>query len=145
MPSALSRTRLARMHDTMAGFVDRGEMPGLVTLVSRRGEIHVNALGNKAVDANDPMKRDTIFRDCIADETDHSCRRDDARRRLRVAPGRTSGSLVAGSRVRRDWGVAIFELNVATDSPMMCVENGATYAVSYTARMLADDDDPLPS
>ena len=58
----LSKARLARMHDVMAGYVDRGEMPGLVTLISRHGEVHVDALGMKAGGRNDPMRRDTIFR-----------------------------------------------------------------------------------
>ncbi len=34
--SGPSKTRLRRMHDVMAGHVDDGSMPGLVTLVSRR-------------------------------------------------------------------------------------------------------------
>jgi CubicO group peptidase (beta-lactamase class C family) len=50
------------MHDVMAGFVERGEMPGLVTLVSRRGEVHVDAIGMKEIGGSDPMRRDTIFR-----------------------------------------------------------------------------------
>src|SRR6476661_10725675 len=58
----LSKARLGRMHDVMAGYVDRGELPGLVTLVSRRGEVHVDAIGTKAVNGSDPMARDTIFR-----------------------------------------------------------------------------------
>jgi uncharacterized protein YbaA (DUF1428 family) len=29
------------MHDVMAGHVERGEVPGLVTLVNRRGEAHI--------------------------------------------------------------------------------------------------------
>ena len=58
----LSRARLGRMHDVMAGYVERGEVPGLVTLVSRRGEVHVDAIGMKAVSDSDPMRRDTIFR-----------------------------------------------------------------------------------
>jgi uncharacterized membrane protein len=33
------------MHEVMAGYVVRGEVPGLVTLVSRRGEVHVDAIG----------------------------------------------------------------------------------------------------
>jgi hypothetical protein len=35
------------MHDVMAGFVERGDVPGLVTLASRRGEVHVDAIGLK--------------------------------------------------------------------------------------------------
>src|SRR5690348_6315265 len=60
--AGLSRTRLGRMHDVMAGYVERGEVPGLVTLVSRRGEVHVDAIGTKAYEDSDPMRRDTIFR-----------------------------------------------------------------------------------
>ena len=57
-----SKARLARMHDVMAGHVERGRVPGLVTLVSRRGETHVDAIGMKAFGGSDPMRRDTIFR-----------------------------------------------------------------------------------
>jgi hypothetical protein len=35
----LSKARLARMHDVMAGHVERGAVPGVVTLVNRRGEV----------------------------------------------------------------------------------------------------------
>ena len=58
----LSEARLGRMHDVMVGHVERGEVPGLVTLVSRRGEVYVDAAGMKAVGGSDPMQRDTIFR-----------------------------------------------------------------------------------
>ena len=58
----LSKARLGRMHDVMAGYVERGEVPGIVTLVSRRGEVHVDAIGMQAIGGNDPMRRDTIFR-----------------------------------------------------------------------------------
>jgi CubicO group peptidase (beta-lactamase class C family) len=57
----LSRTRLKRMHDVMAGHVESGDIPGLVTLVSRRGETHVDTIGNIAI-GGAPMARDTIFR-----------------------------------------------------------------------------------
>ena len=50
------------MHDTMAGHVERGVVPGIVTLVSRRGEEHVEGIGTKAFGGSDPMRRDTIFR-----------------------------------------------------------------------------------
>jgi CubicO group peptidase (beta-lactamase class C family) len=58
----LSKARLERMHHALAGHVERGELPGLVTLISRRGEVHVDAIGMKAVGGNEPMRRDTIFR-----------------------------------------------------------------------------------
>jgi len=42
--------------------IDRGELPGLVTAVYRRGDIRVDALGTKEVGGAEPMRRDTIFR-----------------------------------------------------------------------------------
>ena len=57
----LSGARLDRMRGVMAGHVERGHAPGIVTLVSRRGETRVVAVGTKAV-GGDPMRRDTIFR-----------------------------------------------------------------------------------
>jgi hypothetical protein len=35
----LSKTRLERMHRVMAGHVERGELPGLVTLLARHGAV----------------------------------------------------------------------------------------------------------
>ena len=55
-------TRLGRMHDIMVGHVERGYLPGVVTLVGRRGEAHVDAIGTKAFGGSEPMERDTIFR-----------------------------------------------------------------------------------
>src|SRR3712207_814621 len=63
MPTGgFSRDRLSRMHAVMAGHVERGDVPGIVTLVSRRGEVHVDALGTMAFGGGAPMQRDTIFR-----------------------------------------------------------------------------------
>jgi CubicO group peptidase (beta-lactamase class C family) len=59
---ALSQVRLDRMHDVLAGYVERGDVPGMVTLISRRGEVHVDAIGMKAAAGKDPVRRDTIFR-----------------------------------------------------------------------------------
>src|SRR5437879_11753002 len=60
--AGLSRARLSRMHEVMAGYVERGEVPGLVTLVSRRGEVHVDVIGTQAIGDSPSMRRDTIFR-----------------------------------------------------------------------------------
>jgi CubicO group peptidase (beta-lactamase class C family) len=59
---AWSKARLGRMREVLGGHVERGAVPGVVTLVSRRGEIHVDAIGSNAVDRPEPMRRDTIFR-----------------------------------------------------------------------------------
>jgi len=62
MNNALSKTRLGRMHDAMASHVEHGGIPGLVTLVSRRGETHVDAIGKMSLRGHAPVQRDTIFR-----------------------------------------------------------------------------------
>ncbi len=61
-PGGLSKARLGRMRNVMAGHVERGDVPGMVTLISRRGEVRVAAFGMKALGGSDPMRRDTIFR-----------------------------------------------------------------------------------
>jgi CubicO group peptidase (beta-lactamase class C family) len=58
----LSKVRLRRMHEIMTGYVERGEVPGLITLISRRGDLYVDAIGAKAIGSSDPIRRDTIFR-----------------------------------------------------------------------------------
>src|SRR5690349_830173 len=57
-----STERLGRMHEVLAAHVTRGAAPGLVTLLSRRGEVHVDTIGTTAVGGREPMRRDTIFR-----------------------------------------------------------------------------------
>ena len=58
----LSKARLGRMHDAMARHVERGEVPGVVTAISRGGEVHVDAIGARTVGRAAPVQRDTIFR-----------------------------------------------------------------------------------
>ncbi len=57
-----SQTRLDRMRTTMKGYVDRGDVPGIVTLINRRGETHVETYGTLAFDTLEPMQRNTLFR-----------------------------------------------------------------------------------
>jgi len=57
-----SKERLARMHERMSGYVERGEVPGIVTLLSRDGHTHVDAVGTLALGNAAPMQRDSIFR-----------------------------------------------------------------------------------
>jgi hypothetical protein len=58
----LSVARLGRLHDVMAGHVERGDVPGIITLVSRYDEAHVDAIGMKAIGGSELMRRHTIFR-----------------------------------------------------------------------------------
>ena len=58
----LSEARLERMDQILAGVIERGDVPGLVALVSRGDQVHVAAVGTKEFDGDAPMQRDTIFR-----------------------------------------------------------------------------------
>jgi CubicO group peptidase (beta-lactamase class C family) len=60
--AGLSKRRLARMHDVLARHVTSGRVPGLVTLISRHGETHVDAIGKMDFGGASPMRRGTIFR-----------------------------------------------------------------------------------
>jgi hypothetical protein len=57
-----SRKRLARLHDVMEGYVERGEVAGIVALLGRRDEIHVEAIGARDLASGTAIARDTIFR-----------------------------------------------------------------------------------
>jgi CubicO group peptidase (beta-lactamase class C family) len=61
MANGFSKDRLARLHHALAGHVAVGDMPGVVALVSRRGEVRVEAVGTQSF-GGPPMRRDTIFR-----------------------------------------------------------------------------------
>ncbi|GAA4506154.1 serine hydrolase [Actinoallomurus oryzae] len=60
--SGFSGAGLRRLRDVLARHVDSGRIPGLVALVSRGGETHVEAIGTMRHDGGAPMRRDTIFR-----------------------------------------------------------------------------------
>ena len=60
--SGLSVNRLSRLHDILAGHVGDGHAPGFVSVVSRRGEAHVDVFGSSAVSDGSAMQRNTIFR-----------------------------------------------------------------------------------
>lgn len=53
---------LDRLHASMQAHVESGRLPGLVTAVSRHGELHVEAYGMQDVAGTRPMQRDAIFR-----------------------------------------------------------------------------------
>jgi CubicO group peptidase (beta-lactamase class C family) len=46
----------------MAGRVERGELPGLVTLVAQGDAVHVDPIGMIAFGSGEPMRRDSVFR-----------------------------------------------------------------------------------
>src|SRR5688500_228921 len=57
-----SKPRLGRLHDVLASHVERGIVPGLAALVSRRCESHVEVVGLLAAGCGAPMRSDTIVR-----------------------------------------------------------------------------------
>ncbi|WP_243774565.1 serine hydrolase domain-containing protein [Actinomadura barringtoniae] len=57
-----SEAGLRRLHDVLARHVDSGKIPGLVALVSRGDQTHVETLGTMRHEGGDAMRRDTIFR-----------------------------------------------------------------------------------
>jgi CubicO group peptidase (beta-lactamase class C family) len=62
MTDTISTQGRQRLHDAMAARVAAGEMPGLVTLLARGDEVHVDPIGWYASDRAEPMRRDTLFR-----------------------------------------------------------------------------------
>jgi CubicO group peptidase (beta-lactamase class C family) len=59
----MSKSRLARIDVAMQRYIDRNEVPGVVTLVARRGKIvQFEAYGSRWVEEGAPMETDTIFR-----------------------------------------------------------------------------------
>ena len=59
----MSSERLQRLSDAMAGYIDRRQVAGTVTLVARRGKVvHFEAQGERWPEEEAPMTRDTIFR-----------------------------------------------------------------------------------
>src|SRR5271155_3768017 len=60
--SGFSSPGLARMSAAMRSYVDRGEVAGLVILLCRGDEVHVEAIGVQDLKTVVPVQRDTIFR-----------------------------------------------------------------------------------
>ncbi|MEV4113104.1 serine hydrolase domain-containing protein [Nonomuraea sp. NPDC049695] len=60
--SGFSKAGLNRLREVLARHVESGKIPGLVALVSRGEETHVEAMGTMRHDGGAPMSRDTIFR-----------------------------------------------------------------------------------
>jgi len=60
-----SLKRLARVREAVGRYVDAGDVPGAVAVVARRGEVHIEAMGNLAFEgpsSKTPMAADTICR-----------------------------------------------------------------------------------
>jgi CubicO group peptidase (beta-lactamase class C family) len=62
MSAGLDTDGLRRMHERLAWRTGSGEVPGLVALVARGDDVHVEVLGHAALDDPSPLGRDAIFR-----------------------------------------------------------------------------------
>ncbi|MEV7806611.1 serine hydrolase domain-containing protein [Microbispora sp. NPDC088329] len=60
--NGLSAAGLRRVREVLARHVESGKIPGLVALIGRGDETHVEAIGTMRHDGGAPMRRDTIFR-----------------------------------------------------------------------------------
>jgi CubicO group peptidase (beta-lactamase class C family) len=60
MPEGLTSAGIERLHAAAARHVGATRVPGLVVLVARGAEVHVEALGNLTVGGL-PVARDSIF------------------------------------------------------------------------------------
>ena len=50
------------MSDALRGYVDRGEVAGVVALVSRGEDVHLEAIGAQDLEAGTSMRHDMLFR-----------------------------------------------------------------------------------
>jgi CubicO group peptidase (beta-lactamase class C family) len=60
--SGLSQAGLAHLHDVMSAHVEAGEMPGLVALVARGDDVHIDTVGSASFAGRTPLDRSAIFR-----------------------------------------------------------------------------------
>ena len=59
----MSSVQLQRLSQLASKYVEEGRVPGMVNLVMRNGDIvHFEAVGNRGVDDNTPMRLDDLFR-----------------------------------------------------------------------------------
>ena len=59
----ISSQRLGRLTSEMKSLTERGAVPGVVTMVARKGKVvHFEAAGKRELESGSPMKKDTIFR-----------------------------------------------------------------------------------
>lgn len=59
----VSSHRLERIRPIMQGYVDKGNVPGFLTVIARRGKVvHFETIGMQDVENNKPIEPDTIFR-----------------------------------------------------------------------------------
>jgi CubicO group peptidase (beta-lactamase class C family) len=57
-----SASRLERIRPAMQSFIDQGKLPGIVTMIARRGQVvHAECFGWRDIEAKKPVQLDTLF------------------------------------------------------------------------------------
>jgi hypothetical protein len=51
----LNTARIADLHRTMTGHVERGDIPGIVTLIGQGDEMYVDAIGTMTLGGIEPI------------------------------------------------------------------------------------------
>jgi CubicO group peptidase (beta-lactamase class C family) len=62
MTTPLSAAGLDRVHEAMDARVAAGKLPGLVTVLARGDEVHIDTIGSPALDGSAEWRPDTLFR-----------------------------------------------------------------------------------
>ena len=57
-----SKAGLRQLHEAMAGHVSAGSVPGVVLVLGRGDDVHIDAIGAAAVDGEESIRPDAIFR-----------------------------------------------------------------------------------
>ena len=100
--SGLSAMRLRRLREALTRHIESGDMPGLVALVARRGEVHVAAIGGTLEKAGgseaDAPRHD--LPDRVGHQADRGRGGDDPGGGMPAAAGRP------GRRACRNWPTA---------------------------------------
>ncbi|MCU1456460.1 MAG: serine hydrolase [Actinomycetia bacterium] len=62
MAAGLTKSGIEALHAALASHVERGDMPGIVALVARGDDVHIEAIGHKDFGDTEPIGPDAIFR-----------------------------------------------------------------------------------
>jgi CubicO group peptidase (beta-lactamase class C family) len=60
--AGLSAGGLVRLHDALAGHVEDGECPGVVTLVARGDDVHIDVIGSPSFESPTRLEQSATFR-----------------------------------------------------------------------------------
>ena len=118
---AFSKPRLDHMHQVLSGYIDRKEMPGLVALVSRHDDVHVETLGTLSFSqsGSDANRHHLSYR--FTREARYRRRRDDSGGRMPVTSRRIHRTMAP--RTRQSPGTTLIVLTHSTTPSRRCARS----------------------